>query len=346
MIGFKLKEAIRRISTSNLIYFEEQFMYGHREALLHYCGQQSINLSNTSILQGSIDHGFAYQENIWKLRNRNLTRAKRYVWNERHKLAYGADDSVVTTGSPWLYLLSALGITPENITQKLKKEPNKVVVFPGHNVETYFKYDIQNLSQHFLPFIPENSNVTVCLFWTDFCDPAIRRSFTDLGWAVESMGYVPRLPTPDSTQGGRQNFLLELFSLLSTAELFLTDNASTGLFYAMSLNLEVMYIPSLELQKYESVANSLIGLDDKRPAGFFPSEKLWVEHYLPSLFDTKNKSRRYVDFSWSELGYKYFKNNQSGSKFDWINGDADPRAIDLYKSRFEEVKNSLSIRTI
>ena len=342
MVSFKLKEAIRRISSSNLVYFEEQFMYGHREALLHYCGQNNSSLSNTSILQGSVDHGFAYQENIWKLRKRNLTRAKRYVWNERHKLAYGADDSVVTTGSPWLYLLSALGITPENITHKIKKQANKVVILLGHNVETYFKYDIQNLSQHFLPFIPENSNVTVCLFWTDFCDPAIRRSFTDLGWAVESMGYVPRLPTPDSTQGGRQNFLLELFSLLSTAELFLTDNASTGLFYAMSLNLEVMYIPSLEIQKYESVANSMIGLDDKRPPGFFPSEKLWVEHYLPSLFDTKNNSRRYLNFSWNELGYKYFLNNQLGSKFEWINGGADPRAMDLYINRFKEVNNSLS----
>jgi hypothetical protein len=342
LIGFKLKEIIRRISASDLIYFEEQFMYGHREVLLHYCGQKRDDLSNTSILQGSIDHGFAYQENIWRLRNRNLTRAKRYVWNHRHKVAYGADDLVVTTGSPWLYLLSALGITPENMPHKLKKEPKKVVVFPGHNVGTYFKYDLQKLGQHFLPFIPKDSKVTVCLFWTDFCDPVIRKSFTDLGWAVESMGYVPRLPSPDSTQGGRQNFLLELFSLLSTAELFLTDNASSGLFYAMSLNLEIMYIPSLELQNYESVGNSLIGLDNNRLAGFFSSEKLWVEHYLPSLFDTKNKPSRYVNFSWNELGYEYFLTNESGYKFDWINSGADPRALDLYNIRFKEVKNSLS----
>jgi hypothetical protein len=335
----KAKNALRRLSTSDLIYFEEQFMYGHREILLNYCMQSSSNLNNFSILEGSIDHGFAIQENIWRLRKRNLTRAKRYVWNDRAKSAYGEDSSVFATGSPWLYLLSDLGLTPLNIGTKIKKNPKKVVIFPGHNVDTYFKYNIETIRQHFLPFVPEESQVTVCLFWTDFCDPSVRRKFTELGWNVESMGYVPRVPNPDSIQGGRPNFLLELFNLFIDTRLIITDNASTGLLYALTLDTEVMYVPSIQIKEHESIGNSLLGLDDNRPTGFFSTEIAWVSNYLPSLFETKTSPTKFLDFAWSELGYDNFLKNKSGGKFEWINSNVHPNALSLYRSRLESIVN-------
>ena len=63
----KIYNAVKRLKTSDLLYFEEQFMYGHREILLHYCMQKTPKLSSNMILNGSINHGFSYQENMWKI---------------------------------------------------------------------------------------------------------------------------------------------------------------------------------------------------------------------------------------------------------------------------------------
>ena len=338
MLNSKIKEFVRRLRTSDLIYFEEQFMYGHREILLHYCLQKNLNLGKDYILEGSIDHGFAYQENIWKLRKRNLTRANRYVWNDRQHRGHGLNSATLATGSPWLYLLGELGLNPANIKTKLKKDPNKVVIFPGHNIDTYHKYAIEETIENYLSIIPSGSKVTVCLFWTDFCDPILRRYFSDLGWTVESMGYVPRLPLPDSTIGGRQNFLLELFNLFSDASLILTDNASTGLFYALSLNVSARYIPSQQLIEFESIVNKSVGLSGKRPEGFFNSEMLWVESHFPQLIETKNEPNKFLEFAWEELGYKNFLENESGIKFKWINGNSNVQALDLYSERLSSIK--------
>jgi len=338
MTSSKAFEALRRLKTSDLLYFEEQFMYGHREILLNYCLNKNQSLNNGSILRGSVNHGFAYQENIWKLRQRNLKPAKRYVWNFRQKLAYGENPNVIATGAPWLYLLGDLGLNPTNIETLLKKKPQKVVVFPSHNVETYWKYDIDKTIQNFTDRIPPGSEVTVCLFWLDFCDPNTRRAFANLGWEVVSMGYVPRLPKPDLTLGGRQNFLLELFNLFADTSLVVTDNASTGLFYALSLGVQVSYAHSDQLAKVEKTYNQNIGLGMNRPVGFFNSEKLWVEAFFPQLLETKFNPKKFLKYAWEELGYDRFIENKDGGKFEWIDSKADTNSIDLYKDRFKSIK--------
>lgn len=338
MLGTKLSTIVKRITTNNLLYFEEQFLYGHREILLNYCMHRNSKLSDTSILEGSIDHGFAFQENIWKLRKKNLTRAQRYVWNETQKRAYKGDKSVLDTGSAWLYLLSDLGLTPENIGARLKKDPKKVVILPSHNVGIYFNYSIVASLENYLPYIPFGSDVVVCLYWIDFCDPSIRRAIEELGWKVASNGWVPRLPSPDLTNGGRQNFLLEFFALFNDTTLVLTDNFSSGLLYALSLDTEVAYIPSKQFMEFDRIGNQAAGhLKVAELPGFFPSEELWVKHHLPQLIETKVKSRKFLDFAWDELGYKSFLKNEDGSKFKWIESGAEPSAIYLYQKRLESL---------
>ena len=339
MLGRKLSNIIKRLTTNNLLYFEEQFLYGHREILLNYCMHRNSELSGTSILEGSIDHGFAFQENIWKLRKRNLTSAQRYVWNERQKGAYRGDKSVSDTGSAWLYLLNDLGLTPENIRERLKKNPKKVIILPSHNTGIHFKYSIVESLENYLPYIPSGSDVVVCLYWIDFCDPSIRRAIGELGWKVASNGWAPRLPVPDLTQGGRQNFLLEFFALFNDATLTLTDNFSSGLLYALSLDAEVTYIPSKQFKELDRIGNQAEEhLKISELPGFFPTEELWVKHHLPQLIETKVKSRKFLDFAWDELGYKSFLKNEDGAKFKWIESGAEPSAIYLYQKRLESLK--------
>jgi len=270
-------------------------------------------------------------------------RAKRYVWNDRQVIGHGQSSSVVATGAPWLYLLNDLGLTPLNIITKLEKNPKKIIIFPGHNVGVHAKYNIKETLENYMFAIPLGSQVTVCLFWMDFCDPETRRGISELGWQVETVGYVPRLPVPDSTQGGRQNFLLELFNLFSDANLILTDNLSTGLFYALSLNVQVMYIPTKQMVEYETEVNGIMGITGIRSKGFFNSEKLWIQEYFPEILKTKAEPNKFLEFAWNQLGYKNFLENESGIKFKWIKSEPDQKALDLYRRRLNSIKEKFSL---
>jgi hypothetical protein len=343
MLISKISNTLKRLKTSDLLYFEEQFMYGHREILLHYCMQKTRKLGSNMILRGSINHGFSYQENIWKMRKKNLRPAKRYVWNDRQLSPYGGASSVMATGAPWLYLLSDLGLNANNIEKRLKKDPKKVIIFPGHNVVSYFKYEITETIENYKSKIPQGSKVIVCLFWLDFCDPSIRKAFQDLGWEVVCMGYVPRLPKPDSTQGGRPNFLLELFTLFADASLLLTDNFSTGVLYALSLNLNVMYIESEQLVEVEKVGNEILGLVGPRSYGFFNSEKLWMKAYIPEILETDGKPKTFLNFALDELGYKNFLENIEGESFEWVKSEVDGKSLELYTEKFNSIKRFIDI---
>ena len=85
-------------------------------------------LSHNSIIEGSIDHSWAYDENLWKLRKRNLRQANRYVWNERQENLLAKLARTTAVGSPWLYMLDNLGLSKNEIQGQLPKIKNKTRV--------------------------------------------------------------------------------------------------------------------------------------------------------------------------------------------------------------------------
>lgn len=341
MIFKKISSLYNRIKSNDVVFFEEQFMYGHRESILSFFKKINTSLTNQHILSGSIDHGWAYDENLWLLRKRNLQLADRYVWNSRHSKLLKNKAKTIPVGSPWLYMLANLDINPKNVLEKLPKT-NKVVIFPSHNL-SYSNLNIIDAIEGYEKHINENSNVVVCLFWLDFCDPKNIKYFEAKGWKVECAGYTTRPANPKDNVGGRPNFLLELFEILKDADLFITSDAGTGMFYAMSLGAKIQYLPNV---------HSLKHLDDQRIYkevkidGFFETGFDWVNYYFPELIDTKVSPRNFIDKSWDELGYQDFLKNISNSRIKWIKRDTGESAMEIYSTRLNEIRKTLESKEI
>lgn len=335
----KLREFIRRMKESDRIYFEEQFMYGHREILLNYSRNFNNDLSLGHILNGSIDHGWAYNEMIWKLRKRNLREANRYVWNYRHENLVSPVANVKAVGAPWIYMLSDLGLTPSNIERNLPKKVNKIVIFPSHNTNSSIRFDHLDVIDLFESRVPPNSAVIVCLFWLDFCDPQIRKAYLNKGWSVECAGYVSRGNFPDSIHGGRPTFLLSLFEILKDANIVFTNDIATGMFYSLSLGAKISYFTNYPTMLYETLTTNK---NENRLPGFFDKPSDWAKEYFPDIFSTELHPKPFLDFSWSELGYDAFRDNLNATKFNWVKGDSNPEALIMYAEHLAKIKSEIN----
>jgi hypothetical protein len=131
----KIQSILNRIFTNDKNYFFEQFMYGHREILLSYIKLKIPNISSSSLLKGGIAHGWAPDEQIWKVRNRNLSLAPRLVWNSRNQDYVFSGSKNLSVGSPWLYLLKILNIECGDYVSNINsnsERPNLLML--THNV--------------------------------------------------------------------------------------------------------------------------------------------------------------------------------------------------------------------
>lgn len=242
-------------------------------------------------------------------------------------------------------MLNNLGLDPSNIEVRLPKSKNKVIIFPGHNTGFLFSFDLIGSIEEFKSLIPKNSEVTVCLFWLDFCDPSIRNAYQKQGWKVESVGATIRGSQPDALNGGRPTVLIEMFNLLKDASLFITDDISTGLFYALSLNLTVQFIETQSLKNFNEAwinyqrSSNPKALKNRK--GFYSTGIDWASNYFNEIFETKTHPRKFLDFSWGELGYEAFKRNLKGEKFVWIPNQTKEDSLLKYSNRLDEERCSL-----
>jgi hypothetical protein len=333
----KIKNILIRINQSDLEYYEEQFMYGHREILLNYFIKKE-KLRENFIIEGSIDHAWAYDENLWKLRKRNLKKSNRYVWNERQQTLLMKLAKTTAVGSPWIYLLDSLGLSKNKILTQLPKTKNKVLIIPGHNAidsNKDFKKTIEDLKN----VASFSQNVIVSLYWIDYLDPQVRSIYRDLGWEVVCAGYVPRKKVSTSTIGGRQNFLLEFFDYAKDVEFIITDDFSTGALYALSLGAKIIYIPLEESINHMEIQRKF--RMKKHNDGFFGTPNDWILHYKPELLNTLSNPKMLIDFAWNELGEKSFHINKGKNKIIWKSSKLDNMSLRKYQKRLLEIKSKI-----
>jgi hypothetical protein len=127
-------------------------------------------------------------------------------------------------GAPLLYLVPAVvDISPTT--------SNSLVLFPDHTSNTEpFSEDGAAIYSRYLdeiqPILGSFQSTTVCLYWREFDDPAIRRRVEEKGFHVTTLGHRDR--TPD--------FLERFRDLVLRHEYVSTNQYSTALFYALFLN--------------------------------------------------------------------------------------------------------------
>lgn len=221
--------------------FADQFVYGHREALLKYSG---LDYSNQII--GVIQHGIDFPGEIDFRTPRFIggRKTKRYVFSKKYEeIAVSLGHKHVhAIGAPWLYL--KLGL--ESTQAFLPPEENSVLIMPSH-------------SQSALPDVTSTKaklvrakafreaigsmRATVCLHPVDFLDPNARIAFLEFGFEVTCIGGTPGMAW--SPSGGRVTALNYLHKLMKQHTHYMTDTVGTSLFYAIDLGMKVGIFPKL-----------------------------------------------------------------------------------------------------
>ena len=322
-IAKKFKSAIKRIIQYDLEYFDEQFMYGHREILLAISRLTYPDLPKNSILLAGVQHGWLSESGVWKLRYKNFQSAKRLVWHKRWQLAERNFKNNLAIGAPWLHLLKLLEIDKTQLisrVNRISQRNKKVLIFPGHSGLHYAK-DFQRQAKYFAS-LNNCEGATVCLFWLDFCNPEIRQAFEELGFQTVCAGYASeRGIGAYATEGGRNLFLLNLLDIFLEYDVIVTDEISSGTFYAASLGLGIRYVPNDISEEFTSrVSLGVTSLN----SGFYKTSQEWVKYEFPPLLNAKINPIHFVDFAWQELGESSLLESKTLGSLNWTTQNIDP----------------------
>ena len=294
-------------------YFDEQFMYGHREVLMHDSLKQRYMKSGDYILAAGLQHGWLPEEGIWRLRRKSLKRAPRYVWNSRWENLLPASARNKAIGAPWLYLLRTLGLNQSVVSNKRFIE-KKYLVFPGHSGISHTKNFIEQ-AQYFRT-IAEPAKSTVCLFWLDYCNSKYREAFENAGFVVKCIGFgSARKSDAKYNDSDRVVYLLNIFELMIKHEIFVTDEFSSGALYALSLGLKIKYAPNHISRDFTSKVVMNVRSESD---GFYKTDFDWVLNFAPEILDSSLKPSVFIELAWTELGFDSMLTPKQIAGLEWI----------------------------
>ena len=332
----KIEAGIHRLKADDLNYFEEQFMYGHREILLSYILENGLDFPATSYLQAGLAHGWAPHFEIWRLRKKSLIRTPRYTWNSPITSKQNIKLGQIPIGSPWLYLLLSLGIEPGEIAELPIKDQRKNLIMPYHSEGLHLKR-ISDQALHFKSFV-NPAETTVCLFWNDFCDPINRATYLNLGFKLECVGYPHRVKDSYKIGAPRTFFLMHLLNLMLEHRTYITDSVSTSLFYASSLGKEII-IKGDKISR-DFLKNFTLSMDEIYEKDS-SSGDIWLsknEHYLSmSLSKLRYNNLK----SWEELGHKYILTPKELTKLPWRENTAIPEHITEFRAQLNNTSKQI-----
>jgi hypothetical protein len=342
MLSFikKFQSIGNRILTNDTNYFFEQFMYGHREILLSYIKLELPHFKSSLLLKGGITHGWAPDEQIWRVRNRNLTIAPRLVWNSRNQDRALSGARNISIGAPWLYLLKILNIECGDYVSNIhssSERPNLLML--THNVLSTDK-KIEQQAEYFNN-ICIGEKTTVCLFWLDFCNPEIQREFDKYGFKIECAGYPKVFDGTYQDHPGRVEFLPNILEIMSRHVNYFTDECTTSMFYAGSLGLSINIHTDRVAEIFQNQWSLQYGGDN---VNFFNSGKKWLNNFFPKLLVNDATIKETVEFCWKELGSESVKNSLELSSLPWkIDHSIEGVNLEIFERKISMLKNLLII---
>jgi len=192
--------------------FAENRHYGHAEILLAYCG-----LAPDTAIPVRMQHGW---QPGFGMRPQDMTQpGPKIVWSSRNlaRASEAGYRGAVAVGAPWLYLEDQPDPGPEH--------PRSVLVVPFHGWEkeslagTMTDYAEALAALESRGFGP----ITVCLYWFEYEQPALRELFEGRGFATTTMGHRTDNPT----------FLRRQRALIQRHAFVTSNRVSTASFYAL-----------------------------------------------------------------------------------------------------------------
>jgi hypothetical protein len=278
--------------------FREQFLYGHREILLDYCG-----FGYDRVLLGRIQHGHDLLQLEGAARRISPWRRSEYQWVWAHEAEIRAQENGVRNvraiGSPWLYLLSLRDRFKDgHFIQSSQPLPGPGIFMPTHHDQFAQSSTHQAMAMQ-LRESDEWGIETVLLHGFDFLNRETFRAYESLGYRVASAGWPRDFPWPIppwANLGNRVSFLSTLLDLMSLHSFVATDGFGTHVLYAASLGMPVLLVHP-GFHSYEGASTNLKTLESQAQTRFQAelaialgddAEKrpLWVEaQTLQSLRD-------------------------------------------------------------
>lgn len=287
--------------------FSEQFLYGGIDIIREYYG-----IEENRCLRAFLQHGWVYGDPTVYRPNAYVRGrlAPDFIWSERvlHELTSVGKKEKYLIGSPWAHVVS-LALEKKDPIANENSLNNSLLYMPAH---TYVGWEFK--------VEPKLTNITLgrhrkyaCLHWLDFINPTTRRLFIDSGYELTCAGYSGSSEVPWTDNGGRKNFLKELFNLFKVHKLIVVDDISTPFWYALSIGKSVLINQSSMQYKYWSSqsrrtvhkqinTSDVSGLLGIQP---FPiNEVINPDEFLISL------ARRELGFEYVGNGRKFFEDER------------------------------------
>ncbi|KIG17040.1 hypothetical protein DB30_03637 [Enhygromyxa salina] len=192
--------------------FEENRHYGHAHLLLSYCG-----LSPRTQIPVRLQHG--WQPGVGMRPQDMAQPGPKIVWSSRNlaRAREAGYRGAVAIGAPWLYMPRAPDPGPDH--------PRSVLIVPFHGWEkqalagTMDDYAQALVRLEAAGFGP----ITVCLYWFEYEQPALREVFERHGFATTTMG----------ARGDNPAFLQRQRELIQRHAYVSSNRVSTAAFYAL-----------------------------------------------------------------------------------------------------------------
>ncbi len=184
--------------------------YGHADLLRAYAGVQ-----RPLPLPGRLQHGWAPGPG---LHSSNLSEPwTKFLWAQRNLDQARDVAGVEAIGAPFLYLPPVKGPPPP---------AGSLLVFPFHGWE---RESVAGDFGRYADAIAEleaqgYTDVTVCLYWLEYDDPALRAIFEARGWRVVTNGH----------RDGNPEFLRRQRDLLLRHSAVTSNRVCTAAFYALA----------------------------------------------------------------------------------------------------------------
>lgn len=232
---------------SDVSLFGEQFAYGHREVLLEYAGLPLDRMFAAVIPHGKVAPHFL--DPITACFDNSGEELLTLLWrDDAVKEANEANIwNVDAIGSPILYAMLNLKfdkvqikrnvIRAIEIAQRIDHESDllnfkKILYMPCHSWDgevIAHKIDDQYIINKFNP-----SQVTVLLGYLDFCNPVTFAYYKKLGFEIACCG-VRASKVAGSPAGGRERFLYNLVGLMTSHDIVVSNDFTTGLIYSYAV---------------------------------------------------------------------------------------------------------------
>ncbi|WP_206665762.1 hypothetical protein [Pedococcus bigeumensis] len=200
--------------------------YGHAHILARYAG-----LADVPRIWGYLQHGWNVHDGF-AVGTQFAPGFPKFIWSDaprRRGWAVGMRDYVIV-GSPWAYLLQL-----EQQEQWEAGNPDRqgTIVYPFHGWE---QQAILGSHHGYVEELKatETGPITICLYWNEFQDAAVRRTYERAGFRVISHGYRGHM-----WQGTTPDFLDRQLTELRRHRRVVSNRMGSALFYGASVGCEM-----------------------------------------------------------------------------------------------------------